>query len=198
VLDLDPPVVRRVGVVRGLPVPMRDGVTLLADHYDPGLSGVPTVLIRTPYGRSGPVGWACRAFAARGFHVLVQSCRGTFGSGGVFEPMRDERNDGLDTLTWLNEQRWYSKDLCTYGPSYGGFVQWALAAEAGPQLKAMAVSVTASDFRDATYPGGAFALDSVLTWGALLAAQAGRRPLWGQRRLRRGLAHVPLETADQV
>src|SRR5205823_13847072 len=62
----------------------------------------------------------------------------------------------------------------------------------------MAVSVTASDFRDATYPGGAFALDSVLTWGALLAAQAGRRPLWGQRRLRRGLAHVPLETADQV
>jgi putative CocE/NonD family hydrolase len=204
VLGLPPAVADRISVARDLPLRARDGVRLLADHYDPNLPGAPTVLIRTPYGRAGRVGWFCRALAARGFHVLVQSCRGTFGSGGTFEPMRDERADGLDTLDWLGRQGWYSGELCTYGPSYAGFVQWALAAEAGPQLKAMAVSVTASQFRDPTYAGGSFSLDTVLTWSTLTATQEGPRLaglvelLRGQPRLKRGLAHLPTGAADLV
>ena len=42
--------------------------------------------------------------AERGFHVLLQSCRGTFGSGGRFEPMRREASDGQDTVAWLRDQ----------------------------------------------------------------------------------------------
>src|SRR3712207_8578902 len=53
------------------------------------------------------------------------------------------------------------RELYTFGPSYVGFVQWALAADAGPDLKAMATIVTAADFRASTYAGGAFSLDSV-------------------------------------
>ncbi len=45
----------------------------------------PTVLIRTPYGRHvmGPLG---RLYAERGYQVVIQSCRGTFGSEGEWYP----------------------------------------------------------------------------------------------------------------
>jgi predicted acyl esterase len=35
-------------------VPMRDGVVLLADHYAPTGRALGTLLVRGPYGRSGP------------------------------------------------------------------------------------------------------------------------------------------------
>ena len=35
-----------------------------------------------------------RIFAARGYHVVIQSVRGTFGSGGTFRPMAQETFDG--------------------------------------------------------------------------------------------------------
>ena len=40
-------------VERDLPVPMRDGVVLLADRYIPPTAPVGTVLMRGPYGRRG-------------------------------------------------------------------------------------------------------------------------------------------------
>jgi putative CocE/NonD family hydrolase len=183
---------------------MRDGVVLRADRFAPDPPKAPTILIRTPYGRGLRPRLMARAVAAQGFQVVLQSCRGTADSGGVFEPMRHERDDGLDTIEWLRGQPWYTGELCTFGPSYVGFTQWALAAEAGPELKAMAPVVTSADFRDSTYAGGAFSLDTVLTWAALLSAQRGsqlanfielRR---GQPKLHRGLAHLPLGEADLV
>src|SRR5581483_10551286 len=91
-LKLPPAETRNVGVKRNIGVPMRDGVTLLADHYVPvGLGRRPTILVRSPYGRAGFWGALYgRPFAERGFQVLIQSCRGTFGSGGVFDPFRQE------------------------------------------------------------------------------------------------------------
>ena len=59
---------------------------------------MPTVLVRTPYGRRGAYGLLYGlVYAQRGLQVLVQSVRGTFGSGGEFAPF-DERDDGLDTV----------------------------------------------------------------------------------------------------
>ncbi len=204
-LKLPPVLTGRVRVTKGIPVRMRDGAILRADHYGPALDAeLPTVLVRTPYGRGAPTNLLCRAVAQRGFNVLVQSCRGTADSGGTFEPLLQEREDGLDTLDWLRLQRWYDGRLLTYGPSYVGFVQWALAAEAGDELKAMATIVTASDFGPPTYAGGAFSLDTVLTWSAILDAQRGARLdnavelLRGQPRLQRGLARVPLAEADRI
>jgi len=183
---------------------MRDGVVLLADHYAPALPDAPTVLIRTPYGRRGAMSLLGELIAERGFHTVVQSCRGTFGSGGRFEPLLHEREDGLDTLIWLRAQPWYTGSLGLFGASYQGFVQWAIAADAGEELKAMVAVVTASQTRDSTYAGGAFSLDTVLTWIELVEAQTV--PWWsrqvelkrGQPKLRRGLQHLPLVEADSV
>ncbi|NRQ31188.1 CocE/NonD family hydrolase [Nonomuraea sp. NN258] len=148
---------------------MPDGVNLLADRWFPaGDERAPVILIRSPYGRSGLIGRLYgRGFAKHGFQVVIQSCRGGFGSGGLPDPLGDERDDGLATVAWLREQPWYHGSFAMFGPSYLGFTQWAVAAEAGPELKAMATQITASQFRDAAYVGGAFALESALGWTAL-------------------------------
>jgi len=156
-------------------------------------------LVRTPYGRPWRARLVARAIAERGFHVVLQSCRGTATQTDSFEPMLHERDDGLDTVDWIRLQPWYGRIARDVrARSYAGFVQWAIAADAGPDLKALAPAVTAAEFGHSTYAGGSFALDTVLTWSALLAAARGPRLanqvelLRGQPKLNRGLAHPVL------
>jgi len=155
---------------------MPDGVTLLADRYEPGGAGrAPVILLRSPYGRRGLFGLVYgRGFARHGFQVVIQSCRGGFGSGGLLDPLGDEHGDGLATLAWLREQPWYGGSFAMFGPSYLGYTQWAVAPYAGAELKAMATQITASQFRDAAYVGGAFALESTLSWTTLTDAMSRR------------------------
>jgi hypothetical protein len=200
---LPPALTRAVRVHRDIAVPARDGVVLRTDHWEPRLHGAPTILIRTPYGRSGVIGLVSgRVLAERGFHVVVQSCRGTFDSGGEWNPLRYEREDGLDAVAWIERQPWFDGDLFTYGPSYLGFTQWAIAAEAGPALKGMLTAVTASAFRDPTYAGGAYSLDTILNWATLTSNQGGSmlsfayKQYRAQRRLRRAWEHLPLSEVD--
>jgi putative CocE/NonD family hydrolase len=204
VAKLPAPLARRVTVHRGRSVRTRDGVILRTDVYRAADDPAPVLLIRTPYGRGGPHALVARAVAERGFHVVVQSCRGTADSGGVFEPMRHEQDDGLDCVDWLRLQPWYGGAFAMFGPSYVGFTQWAVAADAGTDLKALCTMVTAASFRDATYAGGGFSLDTVLTWSSLVAAQRGPATrmiadlLRGQPALKRGLRHAVLAEADLV
>jgi putative CocE/NonD family hydrolase len=154
-----------ISVERDIPVPMPDGVTLLVDRYTPaGAERAPAILVRTPYGRRGVAGLISGIpFAYFGYQVVVQSARGTFGSGGEFDPLA-EYDDGLATVGWLKRQPWFNGSFAAYGASYLGYSAWAMAAAAGPELKAMATSVSASQFREAAYVGGAFALESALSW----------------------------------
>ena len=65
-------------------VRMRDGVQLLTDVHVPMDTSLGTILIRTPYGRDGLIAQLTAGFfASHGYHVVNQSCRGTFGSGGT-------------------------------------------------------------------------------------------------------------------
>lgn len=169
-LRLPEPLTRDVVVDRDLRVPMDDGVDLLADRWRPRAfddAPQPTVLIRSPYGRAGIAGFIFgRLLAERGFQVVVQSTRGSFGSGGTFAPF-DERADGLATLRWLRAQPWHAGKVGTTGPSYLGLVQWAIA----DAVDAMAPSVTASRFRDMAYGGGSVSLDTALSWLLVLETQ---------------------------
>lgn len=191
-------------VTRDLQIPMRDGTVLLADHYAArGSVGAPTILVRSPYGRANVFAYLfARPFAERGFQVLIQSCRGTFGSGGEFNAFRNEQRDGLDTVAWMQQQPWFSGIFATVGPSYLGQVQWALAAGAGSMLKALSLQITSSEFRSLIYPNESFGLDTALTWIELLAHQ--EEPFWRrilQRRrreqaVRAATMHLPLQDAD--
>jgi hypothetical protein len=127
-MRLPPAQTTDITLQRDLRVPMHDGVTLLADRYaPPGADVPPLVLVRCPYGRSGFWGTiAGRMLAERGFQSFVQSCRGTFGSGGRLDPFGlAEQDDGLATVEWMREQPWYPGSFGTWGPSYLGITQWA-------------------------------------------------------------------------
>jgi putative CocE/NonD family hydrolase len=165
-----------VSVERGIEVPAGDGVMLLTDHYLPLAGGPwPTLLVRCPYGRRFPWDYVYGALlAGQGFHVVLQSCRGTGGSGGEFEPFRDEAADGQATVAWLRRQEWFNGALGTIGASYLGYTQWALATEPPPELGALVVQVGSDDFQQFLYPGGAFALEATLTGtAAMLSMQRG-------------------------
>lgn len=192
--------------VRTERVPVRDGVVLLATHFAPDTAcPLGTVLVRTPYGRDSPLDVvSARTLAARGYHVLVQSCRGTFGSGGVFEPMVDEAADGLDTVAWLRTRDWFDGRLATMGLSYLGWTQWALMTDPPPELKASVVVVGPHDFAEVTHGRGAFTLNDFLGWSAMMATQEDGglvrrtvRSLAGRRAMTRAHAGLPLVDAAE-
>src|SRR6266700_2615663 len=176
---LPPAETYNVLVERDLKATMSDGVVLLADRYAPrGVENPPLILVRSPYGRRGLFGLVYgQLFAERGFQVVMQSTRGTFGSGGTLSPF-DEHNDGLATVAWLKQQPWYPGSFLTTGGSYLGLVQWAIARDAGPDLKGMAIQESASEFRSQTYTGGAYALDAALSWTDLVTHQEHMNALW--------------------
>jgi hypothetical protein len=168
---------RDVVCERDLRVPMDDGAVLLADRWvarDVRDVPQPTVLVRSPYGRRQVLGLLLgRLLAERGLQVVIQSVRGTFGSTGEFSPF-EEREDGLETLAWLREQPWHRGGIGMAGASYLGLVQWAVAPDAGEDLAALAISVSASQFHGQAHAGGSISLETSGSWLVLVAAQERR------------------------
>ncbi|MEV7625834.1 CocE/NonD family hydrolase [Actinoplanes sp. NPDC089786] len=165
-----PPATTGYTVTKDLRVPMRDGVTLAADLFRPVAEAAGTILIRGPYGRGMFAAGAAGVYAARGYAVLYVSSRGTFGSGGVFDPMITEADDGQDVVRWMVAQPWFTGRFATLGISYLGFTQWALMADPPPQLAAAIVTVGPHDFARHMWGTGALNLD-FLGWADLVAHQ---------------------------
>ncbi len=201
-----------VAVERSLKVMMPDGAILLADHYMPQARGsFPTVLIRSPYARGleKPLFgyqfvFLAQRFAERGYHVVVQGTRGRFDSEGEFDPFVNEPADGRATIEWIARQAWFNGNLGMWGPSYLGFVQWAVAASAPPALKALVPGIITSRGYALVYPDGAFALDTALRWIFLLdtmdqpAWQVIPRLIRQERILAPAFQHLPLVEADMA
>jgi putative CocE/NonD family hydrolase len=200
---LPPPLTRDLAIERDLRVPMRDGAVLLANRWAPktGGDGLPTALVRCPYGRAGLIAsLTARPLAERGLQVLVQSTRGTFGSAGPWDPLRREREDGLDTLDWVVKQPWFGESMILVGGSYLGVVQWAVADQAPPQVKAMIPAVTESALTLEFLRSDGFSLEVPFVWGVQVAGQERRfamlRQMLGARKVQRALHTLPLDQAD--
>ncbi|MET3898255.1 putative CocE/NonD family hydrolase [Devosia sp. UYZn731] len=162
-IDNLPPRLNGVQKNRNIALTMDDGIILMTDHFAPRTKDKhPTILMRLPYGRRG-FGGIAEAYAERGFNVVLQACRGTEKSGGEFDPLVNERADGLATLEWIKAQPWYDGRLGLSGPSYLGYAQWAIC-DALPPIAAMATKVTSADFRSVVFPAGAFHLGLWLSW----------------------------------
>ena len=189
-------------VERGLRIPMRDGVHLIADHYAPsdGSKVAGTLLVRGPYGRGLPFSvLLARLYATRGYHVVLQSVRGTAGSGGVFEPVINEAPDGADTVEWLRRQPWFTGWFATIGQSYLGSTQWALLTDPPPELAAAVIAAGSHDYGYAMWGTGAFRLTDVLGWSNVVSHQEHASRLHGmiwaagaQRRLAQAMSALPL------
>ncbi|MED4751909.1 CocE/NonD family hydrolase [Brevibacillus choshinensis] len=126
-------------------VEMRDGIRLATEVWLPaGLQEgqqVPTIFMRTPYGRMDAI-FRRLPFVARGYALVVQDTRGREDSEGEWVPLVHERNDGDDSLTWIASQDWSDGNVGMLGGSYVGYVQWAAASSGNPHLKAIFSYVT--------------------------------------------------------
>jgi putative CocE/NonD family hydrolase len=120
----------------------------------------PALLTRTPYSKSGStnpnmfrieggseppppakpapassVADFGRFFASRGYVVVMQDVRGRFKSEGRWRFLADDGRDGADTCAWIAAQPWSDGQAGTYGTSYPGGAQHAIALEGAPALK---------------------------------------------------------------
>jgi putative CocE/NonD family hydrolase len=192
--------------VSSVNIPMRDGVELVADHYEPAGATVGTLLVRGPYGRAFPFSLIfAYLHAARGYRVILQSVRGTFGSGGDFEPMVHEVADGADTVAWLRRQPWFTGRFATIGVSYLGFTQWAMLADPPPELAAAVITAGPHDMSASAWGTGSFTVNDFLGWSNLVAHQedpgrirTGLRQLRAQKNVVRAAAGVPLGAAGRA
>jgi putative CocE/NonD family hydrolase len=207
----------RVRLIADLGVPAADGLLLATDHYEPlGVGAGPTILLRTPYskGAAGSVvaGLFAYQFATFGYHVVVQDCRGRFGStgedSGEFMPFLHEAADGAATLAWIGEQAWSDGQVGMWGASYLGYCQWAAASTGASQLKALAPLITSSNLMH--YPHDGFPLDLLLRW--MLQMETMDTPNLSMRErmarindatvqdrfLRQAFEHLPMIDADEV
>ena len=148
-------------------VPTRDGVNLSADIYLPRAQGkFPTVLMRTPYDNNTDLMIdKGRRLANNGYACVIEDCRGRWDSDGEYYPFH-EGPDGYDTQEWIGEQEWSSGKIGMAGGSYGGLVQWQSAPHRSEFLTCIAPRVICCDFFSGlVYPGGAFQLNVLMTWG---------------------------------
>ncbi len=151
-------------IIHNVTAPMSDGTLLAADVYLPGKNGdkvsgkFPTLVERTPYGKSGDRTSGI-FFARHGYAVVIQDVRGRNDSKGTFYPYINEAKDSYDTVEWAAKQPWSNGKVGTFGISYMAATQMLMVHDEKlpPHLVAMAPGyASASYYGDGAYVGGAF------------------------------------------
>jgi putative CocE/NonD family hydrolase len=160
-----------VVIKKDVMIPMRDGVELSANISRPDdTNKYPVILMRTPYGKDNEEDEFGEYIARMGYVLVVQDCRGTSKSNGVWIPGINEKNDGIDTRRWILKQSWCNGQIGTYGASYLGFTQFASSTEDNNSLKVMVAGVPVIDwYNNTTYIGGALNHVSIMGWCADMA-----------------------------
>ncbi len=185
--------IHEVTVERSVASTMRDGIVLRADIYRPKSDGkFPVLLVRTPYDKTGEMGFGLRA-AARGYVVVAQDVRGRYESQGEWYPFKNESLDGYDTVEWAAALPYANGKVGMFGGSYVGATQYLAAIAHPPHLAGISPNVTASNYHEGwTYQGGAFEQWFGESWTTGLAENTLRRRFEGKGKATEWTAKLPL------
>ena len=128
-------------------VPMRDKVRLYTEIFLPPrikfreghiTEVAPVVLVRSPYPVSRPSRndkHLIPRYLTAGYAFVFQLTRGQGQSEGCYQMLRDDIDDGYDTIQWLAEQPWCNGRVGMQGASYIGSTQLMAARAKPPALK---------------------------------------------------------------
>jgi uncharacterized protein len=162
-------------VEKDVRVAMRDGVELLVDIFRPvGDEKVPALLTMSPYSKDiqtlplpSGLGKAMEygsveagdpiQIVAGGYAHVHADPRGIGKSDGVFYNWYSEQEqvDGYDLVEWLAVQPWCNGNVGMVGVSYFAVIQFLVAAQQPPHLKAIFPYDGWGDgYRDTYYHGG--------------------------------------------
>jgi len=159
-------------------IPMRDGVKLYTQIYEPRVrtEPLPFLLLRTPYGTgrldSSRIANSMRELTADGYIIVVQDIRGRFKSEGQFVMLRqpreskdpkaiDESTDAYDTIEWLLKNVPNNNGRAGMaGTSYGAWLTVMGTLDPHPALKAAVEQASPADMwiGDDFHHNGAFRL----------------------------------------
>lgn len=169
--------VHDVTLDRDVPAEMRDGTWLAVDVYRPDAAGeFPALLSMSPYCKDtedlvclGPeLGRFNVEFAAveagdhdfwarHGYAHVIADVRGTGKSEGRYHNLcsPQEQQDGYDLVEWIAAQPWCDGNVGMTGISYLAFIQYLVAAQRPPHLRAIFPHDGWADlYRDIMYQGG--------------------------------------------
>ena len=186
-------------------IPVRDGVVLMADLFQPDTEGrFPALLSFSPYPRQiqnvgAPLGFieagATDFFVPRGYAQVIANARGTCGSGGAWTFLdQQERDDLYDLIEWIAAQPWCDGNVGMLGVSYFGMAQLAAAVTRPPHLKAIAPLLTTDDLYEAVWHNGLLNSGFISAWLPAVGVLSQRPDdFWRSWRIdaARDLLHIP-------
>lgn len=162
-------------VQRGVQMTARDGTRLACDVYLPDEPGrYPALLSYSHYGKDLQRVTAKRAplnplignggleagdsayFVSRGYAHVIADARGSGDSAGEYcYQGPKEQQDGYDIIEWMAAQPWCDGNCGMLGMSYFAVIQYMVAAQQPPHLKAIAPYEALTDrYRQSVYHGG--------------------------------------------
>src|SRR5580704_15272175 len=172
----------KVKIIPDARVRMRDGVELGVRITRPDAEGrFPCIMEYNPYRRlKKPLPDYREEYppiipylAERGYIAVQFDVRGTGNSGGSSQHIYsdEERQDGYDMVEWIAAQPWSTGNVGMVGKSYGAVVQWQVAVQNPPHLKAIIVRSANDDvYTEWTNPGGAIRPYMFDLYGPLMTA----------------------------
>jgi putative CocE/NonD family hydrolase len=158
-------------------VKMRDGVKVAVDVRRPDAKGkFPALLSMCPYSKDVqalplPKGLGFTSeiahieagdsefWVSRGYAHIIADHRGTGLSGGEFRTWfaKEQQEDGYDLVEWIAKQPWCNGNVGMLGISWFAIIQYLVAAQRPPHLKAINPHDGWTDlYRDTVYHGGIF------------------------------------------
>ncbi|MDB6000135.1 MAG: CocE/NonD family hydrolase, partial [Rhizobacter sp.] len=162
-------------VRRGVTIVARDGTRLACDVYLPQAPGrYPALLSYSHYGKDlqritgkraplspfigngGLEAGDSNYFVTRGYVHVIADARGSGDSQGEYcYQGRSEQEDGYDIIEWMAEQDWCDGNCGMLGMSYFAVMQYMVAAQQPPHLKAIVPYEALTDrYRQSVYHGG--------------------------------------------
>ena len=161
-------------VEKNVYVEMRDGIKLACDIYRPDAEGrFPALLGMSPYGKDIQAlklppkprhksEWGTieagdtEFFVSRGYVHVINDVRGTGYSEGKYDICQmKEQEDGYDLVEWIAQQPWCNGNVGMLGISYFALIQYLVAAQQPPHLKAIFPHDGWTDmYRDVSHQGG--------------------------------------------
>ena len=177
---------RPVREIENVYIPLSDGCKLAARIWlpeDADKNPVPAILEYLPYRKRD--GTAERDhlthpyFAGHGYAGVRVDMRGSGESDGLLldEYLKQEQDDCLEVMAWLERQPWCSGDIGMIGISWGGFNGLQVAARRPRQLKAVVTICSTDDrYADDIHHMGGCLLNDNLAWASTMFAYQSRTP----------------------
>jgi len=119
-------------------------------------------------------------FAGCGYTSIRVDIRGTGDSEGIIEDEypKQEQDDALEIISWIEKQKWSNGSVAMIGKSWGGFNGLQLAALQPDALKTI-ITLCSTDDRyadDVHYRGGTMMGSDMLWWASTMFAYNARPP----------------------